>query len=70
MQYRCSPHVAHWAIDFPSALAGLPVCSNFCDEWFDACANDMTCATNWILDWTFVDDINQCRDNAVCRTFR
>lgn len=63
--------MAHWALDeFPSALSGLPVCSNFCDDWFDACASDLTCATNWITDWLYVDGINQCLDDAICQNFR
>ena len=68
---RCSPNVAHYALtSFPSALANLPVCANFCDEWFDACASDLTCAVNWITDWLYVNGINQCKDDAVCRNFR
>lgn len=68
--YRCSPHVAHWTLNQFSALGNLPVCREFCDGWFQACANDMTCATNWITDWDYVlNGVNVCRENSTCRNF-
>ncbi len=69
--HRCSTNVAHWALpQFDSALAGLPVCGDFCEDWFDACAEDFTCATNWVTDWDFIEGINQCKPNSTCRNFR
>ena len=63
--------MAHWRLNpYPSALANLPICYEFCDEWFNACASDMTCAVNWISDWDYVNGVNQCKANATCRRFR
>lgn len=68
---RCSPNVAHWAVlEYDSALANLPLCYEFCDSWFEACADDLTCAENWITDWNYVDDVNYCKVDANCSSFR
>lgn len=69
--FRCSPNVAHWAVlEFDSALANLPLCYDFCDSWFEACADDTTCAVNWITDWLYVDGANYCKDDAECLSYR
>lgn len=69
--YRCSPHVSHWAGLFPSSLNRLPVCQDYCDSWFAACADDMTCATNWITDWvTASNGSNFCKSSSPCSSFR
>lgn len=66
----CSPNVAHWKHpEFPSALLQLPVCREFCDEWYAACADDSTCAVNWITDWVYENGENHCK-NPKCRTYR
>ena len=68
---RCSPNVAHWAVlEFDSALANLPLCHDFCDSWFEACADDMTCAVNWITDWIYIEGENYCKDDAECLSYR
>ena len=62
--------MAHWALEpYPSAFTGLPVCGDFCDNWFDACASDFTCARNWLTDWVEINGINHCV-NDTCQTFR
>ena len=70
--YRCSPNIAHWQSDtFQSAFYCAPVCRDFCDEWFNACADDMTCVSNWITDWNVTEDgSNYCPVNSTCMTFR
>ncbi len=63
--------MAHWQNIYPSSLANLPVCREFCDAWFEACADDMTCVKNWITDWNNVDGQNLCPNNPpVCKTYR
>lgn len=68
---RCSPHVAHWQIEFPSALRNLPVCHEFCNDWFTACASDLTCVSNWISDWAtpVINGVNMCPQNSTCTSF-
>lgn len=62
--------MAHWAYIYDSSLANLPVCREYCDAWFEACADDLTCAVNWITDWLTIDGQNYCKQNTTCRTYR
>lgn len=69
---RCSPNIAHFALQpYPSALANLPVCRDYCDDWFQACQNDITCVENWVTDWVVKENgSNYCPENATCRSYR
>ena len=67
---RCFPNTAHWEGPFPSSLKHLPICSGYCDEWYQACAEDLACAANWITDWNYTDNgNNHCRAEAKCSEF-
>ena len=59
-----------WEGPFPSSLKHLPICSGYCDEWYQACAEDLACAANWITDWNYTDNgNNHCRAEAKCSGF-
>ena len=52
--YECSPNMAPWiVVDKRSKktrrerFVGVPLCASDCDEWFDACKDDLTCSNNW-----------------------
>ncbi|XP_013918037.1 PREDICTED: retbindin [Thamnophis sirtalis] len=46
--YHCSPIAAQWPHhQQPTALMAVPLCQNFCDQWYDACREDVTCPGNW-----------------------
>ena len=48
----------------------LPICSDYCDRWYQACAADMACAANWITDWNYTDNgNNHCKAEAKCARF-
>ena len=34
--------------DKPNDIRDVPICKTYCDEWFEACKNDMTCVEDWI----------------------
>ncbi|XP_035268310.1 riboflavin-binding protein-like [Anguilla anguilla] len=64
--YQCSPQAAHWMN--PSYTAGflnVPICVNFCDSWYDACKDDLTCAKNWLTDFKWDNDGNHCQHDCV-----
>jgi len=49
--------------------ATVQVCSNYCNGWFDACANDYACVTDWQA-WPY--DANYgyiCPQGSTCQTF-
>lgn len=67
--YRCSHNAIFWRNpNYPSAIKHAPVCASFCDGWFDACKNDLTCAKNWIIDFNMsAYGANTCKNP--CKTF-
>lgn len=67
--YRCSHNAIFWKNpSYPSAILNAPVCADFCDGWFDACKNDLTCAKNWITDFKMTGDgTNSCKQR--CQSF-
>ena len=68
--YRCSPNVIHWEGTFPSSLNRVPVCHQFCDDWYEACKAEMSCASNWITGFNRTSDgSNLCRDDSSCQTW-
>jgi hypothetical protein len=50
----------------------IPLCANFCDAWFDACAADYTCDLNW-NSWGEITVNGSlgyfCPVGSTCRTF-
>ena len=58
---RTSPHIQ-----------GVPVCADYCDAWFEACKDDMTCVESWWTEFNFEDgsNANSCPDGSTCRTFQ
>ncbi|XP_069088873.1 riboflavin-binding protein-like [Pleurodeles waltl] len=64
--YQCSPHAAHWMhANFTAAIVHVPLCQSFCDGWFDACKEDLTCVRNWMTDWTVDENGNQCKNECI-----
>jgi len=79
--YECSPELAPWISEGPFGpiLVGVPICGNFCDEWFAACKDELTCATDW-LDFEQEEDLDgfffnyetyeiYCTEESECLTF-
>lgn len=73
--YECSPYLKPWiTIDSKSKktrkerFMNVPLCSQDCEEWFDACKDDYTCSDNWgnfkAWNWT----TGMCK--MECKTFK
>ncbi|XP_020639011.3 riboflavin-binding protein isoform X1 [Pogona vitticeps] len=65
--YQCSPHAALWAHhQYPGAIESVPLCQHFCDDWFEACKDDLTCVNNWLTDWQ-IDEKgeNHCKNECI-----
>ncbi|XP_074167161.1 retbindin [Sminthopsis crassicaudata] len=46
---HCSPLAANWTyLEKPRSIQALPICAAFCDQWFLACRDDLTCGRNWL----------------------
>ncbi|XP_006265571.1 riboflavin-binding protein [Alligator mississippiensis] len=64
--YRCSPYAAHWINpNYTAAIEFVPLCQNFCDDWYEACKEDLTCVRNWLTDWEWDDNgVNHCKSDC------
>ena len=62
-------HFRNVAID---NVENVPVCEDYCDEWFGAYQDDLTCVENWLDPANFAPEMsNSCPAGlATCRTFR
>lgn len=67
--YRCSRNAIFWRNpNYQSAILKAPICASFCDGWFEACKEDLTCARDWISGFNMSrDGSNTCKDP--CRNF-
>ncbi|XP_068711228.1 riboflavin-binding protein-like isoform X2 [Montipora foliosa] len=66
--WQCEPNLIKWHTG-QGALNRVPICSSYCDEWFEACKDDMTCAQDWINGFNFSSNVYSCPTNSRCRTF-
>ena len=63
--------LGYFQIGMTGYIQNVPVCSSYCDAWFDACKDDLTCVENWLEDFDFAQNgNNSCPVNSTCVTFR
>ncbi|XP_032822179.2 uncharacterized protein LOC116948961 [Petromyzon marinus] len=63
--YRCSPHAADWMNpSYKSGLLHVPICSSYCSDWYEACRSDLTCARNWMENFSW-NVTNSCRNSCI-----
>jgi len=64
--------LGHFEIPLGSGyIAGVPVCASYCDRWFEACKDDLTCVEDWLADFSFAaNGSNSCPANSNCTTFK
>lgn len=85
--YNCDPFARQYVNpkDPYGGFVGLPLCSGFCNDWYDACKFDSTCAFDWSTNFPFdtngdygcaststypnADRIHAQNAPAVCQTF-
>lgn len=78
--YRCSPNLIYFEGAFQSSLNRVPLCAGYCDSWFNACADDLSCVQNWAFGEYATSyqknkngvnvTINECPANSTCKTFK
>ena len=70
--YYCEPILGHFQVpDNPAEIYRVPVCADYCNYWFEACKNDMTCVEHWLEDFE-IDEYfaNSCPRDSPCRTIK
>ena len=61
--------LGYFQIDNTGYIANVPVCAEYCDAWFEACRNDMTCVEDWLNDYNYEYGNNTCPNGSMCVTF-
>ena len=57
-------------LHFSFLIKDVPVCSGFCDEWYEACKMDQICVENIIDDYNFTSNgENFCPSDKNCTTY-
>lgn len=81
--YECSPNAWPWITPVPGKtwrkerFYEVPLCQSNCDDWFNACKDDLTCAYTWNSGFVWQRKnngrgglTNVCKPGSECRTFR
>lgn len=62
--------LGYFQIGTTGYIQHVPVCASYCERWFQACRNDLTCVEDWLADFDYAEDgINSCPMNSSCLTF-
>ena len=62
--------LAYFQVGMRGYIQNVPVCADYCDAWFEACKDDLTCVENWLRDFTKdANGTNICPINSSCITF-
>ena len=46
-------------------IENVPVCADYCDDWFDVCQDDLTCVESWLEELIFAPDMSNNCPNVV-----
>ena len=56
--------------DYFALILGVPICSDYCDKWYDACKNDKICVTDVLTGYNYsIHGENFCPKNELCTTY-
>ena len=62
--------LGYFQIGTSGYIRNVPVCASYCDAWFEACRNDLTCVEDWLEDFdSTIHGANICPTNSPCVTF-
>jgi folate receptor len=72
--YECEPYVKPWVVKVKRSFAkerifNVPLCASDCDQWWNSCKDDYTCASNWARDFNWTKGTNKCREGSECKRF-
>lgn len=72
--YECEPYIGPWVVNVKRSFASerfyqVPLCASDCDEWYDACKDDLTCVQNWGKDFKWKGGTNECPQESKCLKF-
>ena len=54
----------------PNQIQSVPVCADYCDSWFEACKDDLTCYDDWEVAYYNASGMpNHCPVDSSCKKF-
>ena len=54
----------------PNQIQSVPVCADYCDSWFEACKDDLTCYDDWeVAYYNAAGMPNGCPVDSPCQKF-
>lgn len=62
--------LGYFQVGSTGSIKRVPVCASYCEQWFAACRNDLTCVEDWLEEFDYaVNGNNSCPVNSNCTTF-
>lgn len=71
--YSCEPRLIRWRhtnAPVNPSVKGVPICGDYCDDWYEACKDDETCVKDWQVGFDYSNMTYTCPKNATCSTFK
>jgi folate receptor len=69
--FQCEPRLFRWHVKGTNAtIKGVPICGDYCDDWYDACKEDETCAKDWVVGFNSSNNMYTCPRGSECKTFK
>ena len=65
--YSCDPYIATLDKDNNGISDRAPICQSFCDDWYSACYNDVSCVRDWYNDWDIINGTYVCPQGSPCK---
>lgn len=66
--YSCEPSLIKF-LSVEGNVESVPVCAEYCNSWFDACKDDLTCAKDWATGFNYTGGGYYCKTDSTCQTF-
>ncbi|EDO49867.1 predicted protein [Nematostella vectensis] len=67
--WQCEPNLIKWHKS-SGIIDRAPICGSYCDAWFLACQDDMTCVQDWLNGFNYTSSTYTCPVKNKCRTFK
>ena len=67
--YSCEPRLIKWQL-VNTSLKGVPICGDYCNDWYEACKDDETCTHDWLVGFNYTNDMYICPRNSKCQKFK
>lgn len=67
--FQCEPQLWRFR-NTNDSIHKVPICSSYCNDWFNACKDDKTCVENWLGGFNSTSSGYHCPENSKeCKTF-